>query len=344
MAFAKITEEELAAVGVEQLDDRPVMASAAMKAKFEETAKQLLAPKFNALVEALNAATGAENLGAQAPEGLSGTNVQAVLEALLAYVKAHEAKKNNPHQVTAAQAGAYTRAETDEQINAKVVALGTGDMAQAVYDPDSLKEDLGVQLYTHTKTGTVHNFAGSGANGRALITAVFNAGDTVTLNGAPVYASCGPDPADGDTIVNGRWVSFVADEENGQINFKGGGGVGPGKLALANAAADRVSSGYTFYAGDKLLNCALLLQKLQSLFDIGRLLVAGGGTVNWSFAQEGLIDELSVVVAPVADGGTESVSIFERAAFMPAHAPVAFSLHGAKALDGNALWLRYVRK
>ena len=69
MAFAKITEEELAAVGVEQLDDRPVMASAAMKAKFEETAKRLLAPKFNALVEALNAATGAENLGAQAPEG-----------------------------------------------------------------------------------------------------------------------------------------------------------------------------------------------------------------------------------------------------------------------------------
>ena len=105
----------------------------------------------------------------------------------------------------------------------------------------------------------------------------------------------------------------------------------------------RLGISYVF-AGDKLLNCALLLQKLQSLFDIGRLLVAGGGTVTWSFAQEGLIDELSVVVAPVADGGTESVSIFERAAFMPAHAPVAFSLHGAKALDGNALWLRYVRK
>lgn len=286
MAFAKITEEELAAVGVEQLDDRPVMASAAMKAKFEETAKQLLAPKFNALVEALNAATGAENLGAQALEGLSGTNVQAVLEALLAYVKAHEAKKNNPHQVTAAQTGAYTRAETDEQINAKVVALGTGDMAQAVYDPDSLKKDLGVQLYTHTKTGTVHNFAGSGANGRALITAVFNAGDTVTLNGAPVYASCGPDPADGDTIVNGRWVSFVADEENGQINFKGGGGVGPGKLELANAAADRVSSGYTFYAGDKLLKTGSLPERgqQQTVNTIG----AGSGYIAINNIPEGI--------------------------------------------------------
>lgn len=109
------------------------------------------------------------------------------------------------------------------------------------------------------------------------------------------------------------------------------------------AYLQRLGVSYVF-AGDKLLNCALLLQKLQSLFGIERLMVAGGGRVNWSFAQEGLIDELSVVIAPIADGGTESVSIFERAAFMPAHAPVAFSLHAAKALDGNALWLRYVRK
>ena len=114
---------------------------------------------------------------------------------------------------------------------------------------------------------------------------------------------------------------------------------GPDYLAYLQ----RLGVSYVF-AGDKLLNCALLLQKLQSLFGIERLMVAGGGRVNWSFAQEGLIDELSVVIAPIADGGTESVSIFERAAFMPAHAPVAFSLHAAKALDGNALWLRYVRK
>lgn len=102
----------------------------------------------------------------------------------------------------------------------------------------------------------------------------------------------------------------------------------------------RVGVSYVF-AGDRLLNCALLLQKLQALFGIERLMVAGGGTVNWSFAQEGLIDELSVVVAPVADGGGDSVSIFERASFLPAHAPIAFSLHEAKALDGGALWLRY---
>ncbi len=94
-------------------------------------------------------------------------------------------------------------------------------------------------------------------------------------------------------------------------------------------------------AGKNRLDCALLLQKLHTLFGIERLMVAGGGIVNWSFLQEGLIDELSLVIAPVADGGTDSVSIFEKADFLPSHAPVAFTLKQAKPLEGGALWLRY---
>ena len=58
------------------------------------------------------------------------------------------------------------------------------------------------------------------------------------------------------------------------------------------------------------------------------------------FLQENLIDELSLVVAPVADGGA-GVSIFEGADFLPPHGPVAFSLQEAKPFTGNGLWLRY---
>ena len=50
MAFEKITDSELESVGVELLDDVPGLSPSAMKAKFEETAKKLLAPKFNKLV------------------------------------------------------------------------------------------------------------------------------------------------------------------------------------------------------------------------------------------------------------------------------------------------------
>lgn len=54
MAFEKITDSELESVGVELLDDVPGLSPGAMKAKFEETAKKLLAPKINKLIEALD--------------------------------------------------------------------------------------------------------------------------------------------------------------------------------------------------------------------------------------------------------------------------------------------------
>ena len=79
-------------------------------------------------------------------------------------------------------------------------------------------------------------------------------------------------------------------------------------------------------------------------FGIRRLMLAGGGVTNWSFLQEGLIDELSLVIAPVADGSTTAVSCFECADFLPQYGgPAAFRLKGAEPLEGDALWLRYER-
>ncbi len=98
------------------------------------------------------------------------------------------------------------------------------------------------------------------------------------------------------------------------------------------------------FAGKELLDCGLLLGKLKNMFSVGRLMLAGGGTINWSFLQENLIDELSLVIAPVADGSTTAVSIFERSDFLPAKTPVAFELKEVKQLEGGSLWLRYLRK
>lgn len=145
MAFEKISEEELAGVGVELLPDLPELAPDAMKAKFEETAKQLLAPKHNLLAQQLEAETAAGSLGAAVPAGLNAETaktVQAVLAALMLYIQAHEQRTDNPHTVTAAQAGAYTKAETDAAINAKVQQIGAGDMTMAVYDPEGRKENI----------------------------------------------------------------------------------------------------------------------------------------------------------------------------------------------------------
>lgn len=98
------------------------------------------------------------------------------------------------------------------------------------------------------------------------------------------------------------------------------------------------------FAGKDTLDCWILLEKLHRLFSIERLMIAGGGLMNWSFVQEGLLDELSIVMAPVADGSTRAVSIFEKADFLPARSPAVFKLKEAKTLDGDTLWLRYTRR
>ena len=89
------------------------------------------------------------------------------------------------------------------------------------------------------------------------------------------------------------------------------------------------------FAGREALDCGLALHKLKNLFGIDRLMLAGGGTINWSFLQEDLLDELSLVVAPAADGDTSSVSVFERADFLPPRKPAVFRLGSVHAIAGG---------
>ena len=96
------------------------------------------------------------------------------------------------------------------------------------------------------------------------------------------------------------------------------------------------------FAGEKRLNCTLLLEKLRRLFGINKLILAGGGIVNGSFLAENLVDELSLVIAPVADGGN-GVSSFTQVDFLPSWPPTAFHLKEVQTVVPNVLWARYTR-
>lgn len=95
-------------------------------------------------------------------------------------------------------------------------------------------------------------------------------------------------------------------------------------------------------AGKEQLDCALLLHELKVHFGIERLMIAGGGFVNGSFLQSGLIDEVSIVLAPVADGNTRSVSAFENLGFLANQSATPLSLLDVQRIEQNGLWLRYV--
>lgn len=61
--FEKITEQDLTGKGVIGLPDTPNLSAVEMQKKFEETGRDVIIPKFNALIEALKAQTASDELG-----------------------------------------------------------------------------------------------------------------------------------------------------------------------------------------------------------------------------------------------------------------------------------------
>lgn len=95
------------------------------------------------------------------------------------------------------------------------------------------------------------------------------------------------------------------------------------------------------FAGKDTIDFETASEKLHDLFGIKTLIVSGGGIVNWSFLEAGLIDEVSIVMTPITDGDSSTNTIFERGDFMPEIDPVKFSLKEVKQLDGDVVWLNY---
>lgn len=94
-------------------------------------------------------------------------------------------------------------------------------------------------------------------------------------------------------------------------------------------------------AGEETLDYAQALEKLKNLFGIEMLMLGGGAVLNWSFIQAGMCDELSLVVAPAADGSSSTQTLFMTKKGLSDERPVGFQLQDAKAMEGGSVWLRY---
>lgn len=145
MGFKRISEAEMAGKGNLGRADTPGVSAGEMQRILDELPREVLAPALNELAGQLEAPAAAGSLGATVPEGLpenTPQTVQGALNALRELTGAHAARADNPHGVTAAQAGAYTKEETDAAISQRVVEIGAADMTQAVYDPTGQRRDL----------------------------------------------------------------------------------------------------------------------------------------------------------------------------------------------------------
>jgi riboflavin biosynthesis pyrimidine reductase len=93
------------------------------------------------------------------------------------------------------------------------------------------------------------------------------------------------------------------------------------------------------FGGKTRIDLPKVLRKLQARLGIRKLLLEGGGKINGSFLAAGVIDELSILVAPVADGGVGTPSLFDaREGPGPAR---PLKLLSVERRRGDLLWVRY---
>jgi riboflavin biosynthesis pyrimidine reductase len=93
------------------------------------------------------------------------------------------------------------------------------------------------------------------------------------------------------------------------------------------------------FGGRSQIDLTKVLPKLARSFGIRTLLLEGGGKINGSFLDADLIDELSILIAPVADGSSGTPALFDSNRKKgPAR---ALKLIWSEKRRGGIVWLRY---
>jgi 2,5-diamino-6-(ribosylamino)-4(3H)-pyrimidinone 5'-phosphate reductase len=92
-------------------------------------------------------------------------------------------------------------------------------------------------------------------------------------------------------------------------------------------------------AGKQEVDLALALEKVGQKFGVRTLMLEGGGKINGSLLKAGLIDEVSVLVAPVADGRIGTPALFDVEG--DDVTPQRLTLDAVEKRADDVLWLRY---
>ncbi|MCA1828521.1 MAG: RibD family protein [Myxococcales bacterium] len=93
------------------------------------------------------------------------------------------------------------------------------------------------------------------------------------------------------------------------------------------------------------LNLSRVLEKLASRFGIRKLMLEGGGETNGAFLHQGLVDELSLLLTPVADGGIGEPTLFDVEHGRSRKAAAKLRLKSVRRAASDMLWIKYaVRK
>lgn len=160
---------------------------------------------------------------------------------------------------------------------------------------------------------------------------------------------------DGDYIAENGWdLYYVSVDTLGEIAWDSGTYKRAGRpdSHVIEILIEKTPPEYRAYlrkqgvsyiiAGRDSLDCQLAAQKLKELFGINKMQICGGGTVNWSFISQGVVDELSLLLSPAADGDPSTPTVFERMKQSDRSKPALFHLKSVSQLQNDIVHLIYI--
>ena len=150
-----------------------------------------------------------------------------------------------------------------------------------------------------------------------------------------------------DFRAAGEYSSFAfAVDPSGRLAWESNDIDGDHVVAILS---ERVSDDYLAFlrergvsyllVGPRQLDFPMALAKVGSSFGVRTLLLEGGGRINAAMLHAGLIDEVSLLVAPVADGRIGAPSLFDIASADAV--PCRLALEAVERRADDVLWLRY---
>jgi 2,5-diamino-6-(ribosylamino)-4(3H)-pyrimidinone 5'-phosphate reductase len=154
-------------------------------------------------------------------------------------------------------------------------------------------------------------------------------------------------PPRDDFVAPGDHESFAfALDPRGRLLWESGEIEGDHVVAILS---ERVSDDYLstlrergvsyLLAGSGDVDLPLALERIGERFGVRTLMLEGGGGINGSMLRAGLVDEVSVLVAPVVDGRVGTASLFDVEG--DGVAPCRLALEAVERRADDVLWLRY---
>ncbi|WP_017548703.1 dihydrofolate reductase family protein [Salinicoccus carnicancri] len=234
----------------------------------------------------------------------------------------------------------YTIIHTHTSIDGNLDIMGLTEFEEASrqYQEMSLdpkKQQFGVQAYLNGKTSTEDNITHYQKPDVDETADTVPYGDYIADPDAPMF--------------------YLAMDTRGELAFEentfGYGGV---QSHIVVVITERVQNSYKDFlrkknisyiiAGEEQIDYDVMLDKCCRLLGIQRLMVGGGGTINWSMVQNRLVDEVSVILAPIANGDPDGNRFFVAKSPFSTVEETAFKLESVKELEHGTLWIRYTVK